>query len=322
MGQLGKSNLNLNLNLNLGVGGGSGAGGSRGLRFNGQEFRKLINRAEFPFRPGSGAEIGALGRGDGERIRFRHFWDANLKSYVYLNEFVAANQNWMPELIGKLKDTHEKLHRTIDAELVAVVDAAPDRETRYAEIVHQDGAEGALSYWFGMLMIDPGNAPATCLLVNVARRVGELVVMCLKNHYRFPRPSQLCPAIVPMIDPPVTPSFPAGHALQSYLVSFCLQGGLLEDRVDADGKPVEAETVPQSWLLLDELAERVAHNRIIAGLHYPLDNEGGKIAAKACYAKLKALPLFTALEGDAKKDVRHKKEEALASAREEGKKQP
>jgi hypothetical protein len=308
MSQLGKSNLNLNLNLNLGAGGSPAAGGARGLRFNGQEFRKLIDRTKFPFRPGSAAEIGPLGRGPGERIRFRNFWDGDLKSYVYLNEFVTENKTWLPELIKELGPLEKKLHESIDAELVAVVDAAPDRESRYAEIVHQDGAEGALSYWFGMLMVDPGSAPATCLLMHVARRVGELVVMCLKDHFRFPRPSQLCPAIVPMIDPPVTPSFPAGHALQSHLISLCLQGVLLEERVGADGKAVEK--VPQSGLLLDELAERVAHNRTIAGLHYLLDNEGGKVAAKWCYARLKGLPQFKALVATAKKELRSKEESA------------
>ena len=46
--------------------------------------------------------------------------------------------------------------------------------------------------------------------------------MCLKVDFKSPRPSQLCPAITPMIDPPATPSYPAGHAVQAYLISLLL----------------------------------------------------------------------------------------------------
>src|SRR5262245_683578 len=184
MSQLGKSNLNLNLNLNLGVGGGASGGGARGLRFNGQEFRKLVDRQKFPFTGDPKEALGDLGRGTGPRTQFRKFWDAELKSYVYLNEFVKVNQNWLGDLITLLDGKEKDLQRTIDDQLVAVIDAAPDRESRFAEILFQDSAQGALSYWFGMLNIDPGSHPATNLLVHAARRIGELVVMCLKDYFR------------------------------------------------------------------------------------------------------------------------------------------
>ncbi len=100
--------------------------------------------------------------------------------------------------------------------------------------------------------------------------------MCLKEKYRVARPSQVCPAIVPMVDPPVTPSFPSGHALQSQLISNCLK---------AAGRPLTQRN------LLFELAQRVAENRVIAGLHYPLDNLAGFTAADSC---------FTLLEGGEK----------------------
>ena len=85
------------------------------------------------------------------------------------------------------------------------------------------------------------------------------------------RPSQVCPAIVPMVDVPVTPSFPSGHALQSQLISRCLEG---------------AERPLTQRELLFGLARRVAENRIVAGLHYPLDNEAGFVAADKCFKLL------------------------------------
>jgi hypothetical protein len=94
------------------------------------------------------------------------------------------------------------------------------------------------------------------------------VVMCLKDHFREPRPSQVCPMIVPMVDPPITPAFPAGHALQSHLISKLLKEA---------GRPFANQD------MLFALSRRIADNRIIAGLHYPLDNEAGVTAAELVF---------------------------------------
>jgi acid phosphatase (class A) len=289
MSQLGKSNLNLNLNLNLSSAAGLAANGGGGCRINTQEFRKLVDPAAFPFAPGNAALITSLlGPGSGPRIKYREFWDAELQAYVYLNEFVRRNPDWLTTIKPKLDPIEKKLRENIDKEIEAIVDHAPERESRFAEILLQHSAEGCISYWLGMLLID-SSTPATYLLVRVARRIGEHVGMCLKNEFRFPRPSQLCPAIVPMLDPPLHPSFPSGHALQSRLMSSCL-------------KEVRG-ILPQADTLLDELANRVAVNRVIAGLHYLKDNDAGVLAADELYAMLKAGPMFRALLDKAEEEI-------------------
>jgi hypothetical protein len=291
MGQLGTTNLNLgtsnlnlgtsNLNLNLNLGANGGSGSSNG-RINTQEFRKLVDREAFPFQPNEGWE---------DRVKtmmYREFWDPDLQSYIYLNEFVTRNTDWLPSVKGALDRTEQNLRASIGTELVAVLNAAPEREARFAEIVQQDSAAGAISYWVGMLMLDNAS-PATCLLISVARRIGEHAAMCLKQQFRVPRPSQLFPGIVPMIDPPVHSSFPSGHALGAHLISRCLR----EARPD----------LPQAAPLLEELANRVAENRVIAGLHYPLDSTGGEIAARECYERLAKGPAFQELLDLAKKEL-------------------
>ncbi len=95
--------------------------------------------------------------------------------------------------------------------------------------------------------------------------------MCLKHHFREARPSQACPAIVPMFDPPVTPSFPAGHALTARLISMFLKAAY---------RPFIQPA------MIDALAARVAYNRTVAGLHYPLDNSAGADAADAVFKML------------------------------------
>ena len=159
-----------------------------------------------------------------------------------------------------------------------------EREERFLEIVDQDG-EGVLKYWLAMLMIDAASAPATYQLIRVARRVGEVVVMCLKDHYREARPSQVCPAIVPLLGPPVHPSFPAGHALQSHLISRCLY---------------EAGWAGNQREMLFDLSRRISQNRVIAGVHYEADIEAGFTAAEECFKILREGALFTALMNDAR----------------------
>jgi acid phosphatase (class A) len=148
-------------------------------------------------------------------------------------------------------------------------------------------------------MIDPASAPAAYELIRVGRRIGEVVVMCLKHHFREARPSQVCPAIVPMIDPPITPAFPAGHALQSHLISKLIEA--------AERPFVQPD-------MLYALSKRLADNRIIAGLHYPLDNEAGVIAANLVFDMLKTddatrhCPLFRGLLEEAKAESQRERE--------------
>ena len=147
-------------------------------------------------------------------------------------------------------------------------------------------------------MIDPARHPKTYLLIRVARRIGELVTMILKNEpdpvgrpgYRFPRPSQFCPAIVPMIDPPVTPSFPAGHALEATLIALALK--------DAWATALAGQQSRRD--MLDYLAFRIGENRIIAGLHFPSDIRAGNAVAVALYPKMLLGAQFAQLVVDAR----------------------
>jgi hypothetical protein len=128
----------------------------------------------------------------------------------------------------------------LGGEVREILEKALEREARFAEILDQDDANGAINCWLGMLKIDPARHPATYLMVQVGRRIGEHVSMCLKGYFRCPRPSQVSPWITPMIDPPVTPSFPAGHAVQAYLISYLLAFSLR----NADGTLL----LPEHWV--------------------------------------------------------------------------
>jgi hypothetical protein len=277
---MGRLNANANANANAGL---HVAGIAANVRYNSQELARLLRSGEFPAEPSPETKAQYyLDQDTVNRVKFRRYWDAELRASIYLNEFLTypGHQDWMrtlretkrPHDHRSIDDMHAELADTKGEQLRRVLEVSDEREERFSEIIDQHDGDGTIKYWLGMLMVDQSSAPATYQLIRVARRVGEVVVMCLKHHYGEARPSQVCSAIVPLIDPPVTPAFPAGHALQARLISLCL-----------------AETHPplvQREMLFD-LARRVARNRVVAGLHYELDNEAGEWAAELCFGLLK-----------------------------------
>lgn len=265
-------NMNMNMNMNMAApASGASSAGTR-VRFNSMDYRKyVVLTSPTTTEPVIPASTTAM--------RFPSYWDADLRSYEYLNEFLLAYPDWRTRLgttTIDLTSPHMLSQAQLTLEVQQMLDVALDRDDRFAEIIDQHEAEGAIGYFLGMLMIDPNRMPASNLLVRVARRIGEHVVMCLKGEFRCPRPPQLCTALVPMIDPPATPSFPAGHSLQAELIAVCLKA------TNPPAQPVH---------LLDDLAERIGRNRIIAGVHYPKDHLVGKAVADWIYRSLlSALP--------------------------------
>ena len=82
-----------------------------------------------------------------------------------------------------------------------------------------------------------------------------------KYHYLLPRPQKMDPSIRYEIPVPKHPSYPAGHAAESTVATRVLTAFF----------PVDAKY----WQLL---GEQCRISRIWAGVHYPLDNEAGKIS--------------------------------------------
>jgi membrane-associated phospholipid phosphatase len=194
----------------------------------------------------------------------------------------------------------------LGGEVRQILELGLEREARFAEIIDQDDGDGAINYWLGMLKIDPARHPATYLMARLGRRIGEHISMYLKGHFMSPRPSQVSPWITPMIDPPVTPSFPAGHAIQSYLISFLLAYSfcnatgqsnlpLVPQPFPAPGGALPIFKLPAANAAfaaffppanpqpslgpLFHLASRVSENRVVAGIHYPVDIRAGRFVA-------------------------------------------
>ena len=269
--------FNMNMDFNMGSPGSSVGGNGTRVRFNSEDYRKYVLMAGgvpaevvIPLIPGTFA--------------FPAYWDAELRAYEYLDEFLRTYGNWRALLTADVGTPNGPANLTpshllggagntnpVRDEIIFILDQAPDRQDRFQEILSQHSGEGAIGYFLGMLMIDPSRMPAMNLFMRVARRIGEHIVMVLKGEFRCPRPSQLCAAIVPMIDPPATPAYPSGHSLQARLIARCIGGTTLS-------------IVPQH--LLYNLADRIGENRIIAGIHYRNDHTAGVAVANWCHDRL------------------------------------
>jgi acid phosphatase (class A) len=244
---------------------------------------------------------------------FHTNWDADLRSYMFLDQFlkaphVTAAPGWRSRYSTVASNAgappQSMLRGTLQGEVLQILNLALEREDRYSEVIDQDDGDGAINYYLGMLKIDPARHPMTNLMIRVGRRIGEHIVMCLKGDFASPRPSQLCPAITPMIDPPVTPSFPAGHAVQSYLISYLLAYTLpnLPQHVlpNPPVPPTMTSLGSVGTGLLFDLAARISQNRIVAGVHYPTDIVAGLAVAIECFNDLQKGGLITSLTNDVK----------------------
>jgi membrane-associated phospholipid phosphatase len=109
-----------------------------------------------------------------------------------------------------------------------------------------------------------------------ALRAAQFAAMYYKNMFQRPRPSQLWPELMPPIEVPGHASFPSGHATEAAVVALCLND------IAKDG----ASVVPSAdgdQGITTRLAQRIARNREVLGIHYPSDSEAGMFLASTVF---------------------------------------
>jgi membrane-associated phospholipid phosphatase len=100
--------------------------------------------------------------------------------------------------------------------------------------------------------------------------------MIAKHHLACRRPDRLGAGVMPMITTPGHGSFPSAHAAEAFAVRTVLDG--LLDHPDV----VTHYTEPgRRKELLKKQAERIAVNRTVAGMHYPIDTWAGAALGEA-----------------------------------------
>lgn len=92
------------------------------------------------------------------------------------------------------------------------------------------------------------------------------IILKLKEMYNRPRPYHLDKSINPVISPPRHPSYPSGHATESYIVAYWL-----------------SEKNPDKKQFYMDTAKEISVNREYAGVHFREDTEFGMYLAKYLY---------------------------------------
>ncbi len=108
-----------------------------------------------------------------------------------------------------------------------------------------------------------------------------------KGYFNYPRPfrwkdnSIIVPTLVPAInpDPNKDGGFPSGHTNAAYLSAFAM-----------------AYAIPERYQELLTRASELGHNRIVAGMHSPLDVMGGRVMATALAAAILSDPANESLK--------------------------
>lgn len=172
------------------------------------------------------------------------------------------------------------------AEQMTEVRAAMDlRGDRLPEILAQ--TNDLLSFFALQHSLGANRRPYTLLLIGALMDTAIPQEQRMKHFCSVSRPRDLSPQIQPVIDTPGHSAYPSGHATEAFalatlLAALRLSGkGLTPDKglIDAvlNHLTPAAEAAPalDETVRLFRLAHRIADNRTVAGVHYPVDSAHG-----------------------------------------------
>lgn len=144
------------------------------------------------------------------------------------------------------------------------------RSDRAAEVVAQTGFP--LAFWSSVAGLQAHRHRKTLQLMDLAFSLAVHVCMRFKQIFSSPRPVAFSPQIQPMIPTPGHGSWPSGHATESFVVATLLEA--LLNAATAQNTPHNGTASREQ---LQRLAARIAVNRTVAGLHFPVDSAAGRL---------------------------------------------
>lgn len=210
-------------------------------------------------------------------------WSTYHFSIVLLTEFV---ERWAPPTNAQqtLLDatlTYAYTPAEVTTERKNLIDMIEFRPGVMAEALTQ--ADSISRHFRGALSFSKATHPNTVYLEQGALRVAQFVAMYYKNRFQRPRPWQLWPELMPPISVPGHASFPSGHATEAYMLA-----NLLYEIAGPVGPG--ANVAPSAREITLRVAQRIARNREVLGLHYPSDSVAGEMAAGEALRLFKTCP--------------------------------
>ncbi|MPZ35799.1 MAG: phosphatase PAP2 family protein [Rhodospirillales bacterium] len=195
-----------------------------------------------------------------------------------------------------------------DLDLVSILpppvakDSAADREEQALVLATQQAAgperiaqaqrdvDESLDAMFGAVLGKPiavGSLPATTRLLSRIGETEDAVVGPAKRAFGRVRPYLSNSQIKPLVRPSITGSYPSGHTTHVNLVAIAL-----------------GNIVPEKRAEIWERATDYALSRVIGGMHYFDDLEGGRRAGTAIAVALLGRPEFKSDFDAARRELR------------------
>jgi membrane-associated phospholipid phosphatase len=148
-------------------------------------------------------------------------------------------------------------------------DLRPDRA---AEILAQLGWQ--VGFFASIAWLIRTRMKKTIELLAAAFRLANAVHMRLKQALACRRPIEFGPQVQPMILTPAHGTLPSGHATEAFITAI-----VLWRLVQASGRnPYVSRRYAEQLM---RLAARVAINRTVAGVHFPIDSAAGALLGLA-----------------------------------------
>jgi hypothetical protein len=228
----------------------------------GGAFVQFVDRFDFPFISAPHVADQAT-----RRTGFGSNWATEWEAWCTLADF--AQTDWRNILANAVPPpaapTDEERQSLLSAALEERADALGEIAAQQSEFI---------SYYLAVMGSTTSARRASMLVFHIANLAGTLAVMHFKKKYDRVRPSQLWPGLLPPLTVPGHASYPSGHATQAHLFAKCAVAMM---------PAAERDSIK---VVLEALAERIARNREIAGLHYPSDSTAGKSLAEGVFGIL------------------------------------
>lgn len=106
------------------------------------------------------------------------------------------------------------------------------------------------------------------MLLGLTRDLALHVYTMAKYYCRAPRPIDFTMKVQPMIQTPEHSSYPSGHATEAFALATVMH------RL-ATGESAAAALKKSPGPMLFRIAHRIAANRTVAGVHFPVDSASG-----------------------------------------------
>jgi membrane-associated phospholipid phosphatase len=138
------------------------------------------------------------------------------------------------------------------------------RADRMSEILAQ--TSDILSFFGSICYLGDGRRAWTLELLHAVVALANHVEQRIKHSFALPRPVDFAPQVQPIIQTPSHGTLPSGHATESFAVATVLHR-LMTGEGPKAGSLAGAQPF---WL-----AHRIAANRTVAGVHFPVDSAAG-----------------------------------------------